>query len=37
MTAVLIIIGAGIPFGMLALVLTYIDAPPVPVAEEEDR
>jgi hypothetical protein len=37
MTAVLIIIGAGIPLGMLASVLAFMNEPPVPVAEEEDR
>lgn len=37
MTAVLIIIGAGVLLGTLALMAMYIDAPAVPCAEEEDR
>jgi hypothetical protein len=36
-TAVLIIIGAGIPLGMLASVLAFINEPPVAEAHEEDR
>jgi hypothetical protein len=37
MTAVLIIIGAGIPLGLLASIIPFMNRPPVPTAEEEDR